>query len=209
VISKDSNVACVAEAIACTANLAQGLRKEYGGAARSLCSILLDKYKEKNAAVGKAATEALTNMHRHCWGLLDVAEDVAGAQWLLLPAVAAGSGADVLLLLPRLCSCWRCCSRALPRPHPAAAAATHRHQLITARTHQPPLDGNVAGHDSNGVGLDGNVAGLDSNGVGLDGNVAGHDSNGVGLDGNVAGHDSIPGVGGWGWGRKAHKDNVQ
>ncbi len=37
VITKDSNVACVAEAIACAGALAKGLRKAYRGTAASLC----------------------------------------------------------------------------------------------------------------------------------------------------------------------------
>lgn len=42
--------------------------------------VLLEKYKEKNAAVGKAVSEALGYMHKYCFTLLDVAETVAGAQ---------------------------------------------------------------------------------------------------------------------------------
>lgn len=38
-------------------------------------SVLLDKLKEKNAAVGRAVGEALTLMHKYCFGLLDVVED--------------------------------------------------------------------------------------------------------------------------------------
>jgi hypothetical protein len=40
--------------------------------------VLLEKYKEKNAGVTKAVTDALTNMHKHCFALLDVAETTAG-----------------------------------------------------------------------------------------------------------------------------------
>jgi hypothetical protein len=78
IITKDSHVAVVAEAIACTGNLAQGLRKEYSGPARTFASMLMEKYKDKNTAVVKSVTEALTNMHKHCWPLLDVAEDFTG-----------------------------------------------------------------------------------------------------------------------------------
>ena len=42
--------------------------------------LLLEKFKEKNAAVGKAAAEALTAMHKYCWALLDVAESLTG-EW--------------------------------------------------------------------------------------------------------------------------------
>ena len=41
--------------------------------------VLLEKFKEKNSGVTRAASEALSVMHRYCWGLLDVAEDLAGA----------------------------------------------------------------------------------------------------------------------------------
>jgi cytoskeleton-associated protein 5 len=37
IITKDSNIQVVAEAINCTANLAKGLRKDYSHAARSFC----------------------------------------------------------------------------------------------------------------------------------------------------------------------------
>ncbi|GFH15506.1 protein MOR1 [Haematococcus lacustris] len=79
VITKDSNVACVAEAIACTGAMAQGLRAAFSATAKNLVEVLLEKYKEKNAAVGKAVSEALAAMHKHCWGLLDVAENLTAA----------------------------------------------------------------------------------------------------------------------------------
>ncbi|KAJ9516595.1 hypothetical protein QJQ45_015220 [Haematococcus lacustris] len=79
VITKDSNVACVAEAIACTGAMAQGLRAAFSATAKNLVEVLLEKYKEKNAAVGKAVSEALAAMHKHCWGLLDVAENLTVA----------------------------------------------------------------------------------------------------------------------------------
>lgn len=40
--------------------------------------MLLEKLKEKNAAVPKAVSEALSLMHQHCWRLMDVSEDLAG-----------------------------------------------------------------------------------------------------------------------------------
>ncbi|KAL6753732.1 armadillo-type protein [Haematococcus lacustris] len=79
VITKDSNVACVAEAIACTGAMAQGLRAAFSATAKNLVEVLLEKYKEKNAAVGKAVSEALAAMHKHCWSLLDVAENLTVA----------------------------------------------------------------------------------------------------------------------------------
>ena len=43
VISKDSNVACVIEAVACCGALAKGLRQNFSTHARSLAPVLLDK----------------------------------------------------------------------------------------------------------------------------------------------------------------------
>jgi cytoskeleton-associated protein 5 len=79
IIAKDSNVQVVAEAILCTGTLAKGLRASYAGTARSLCPVLLDKFKEKNSAVQKAVWEALGRMHKFCFTLQDVVEDVTGA----------------------------------------------------------------------------------------------------------------------------------
>ena len=41
--------------------------------------MLLEKLKEKNSAIGRAVSEALALMHKYCFALLDVAEDVIGA----------------------------------------------------------------------------------------------------------------------------------
>lgn len=43
-----------------------------------LAQALLDKLREKNSSVGKAVSEALTVMHKHCFTLLDVSEQLAG-----------------------------------------------------------------------------------------------------------------------------------
>lgn len=53
IITKDSNQACVVEAIGCVAALAQGLRKEYAHAARNWTDVLFDKLKVSLA--GRAA----------------------------------------------------------------------------------------------------------------------------------------------------------
>jgi hypothetical protein len=45
-----------------------------------LKQVLLEKYKEKNAAVGKSVGEALSAMHKHCFALLEVAETLAGGR---------------------------------------------------------------------------------------------------------------------------------
>jgi hypothetical protein len=105
-------VAVVAEAIACTGNLAQGLRKEYSGPARTLASVLLEKYKDKNTGVVKATTEALTNMHKHCWPLLDVAEDFTGA-----------AGAHQHTATYGMLSCGCTCASSMPDQHTGGGLA--------------------------------------------------------------------------------------
>lgn len=40
--------------------------------------VLLEKFKEKNPAVGKSANESLTVMHKYCFSLMDVAETLTG-----------------------------------------------------------------------------------------------------------------------------------
>lgn len=79
IVTKDSNVVCQAETIACYAALARGLRKDFSTPARQLASVLLDKLKEKNAGVTAACRDALDAMHRYCFALADVAEDVVVA----------------------------------------------------------------------------------------------------------------------------------
>jgi hypothetical protein len=79
IISTDSNVACVSEAIACLAKLAKGLRQEFSGGAKVACPVLLDKFKEKNAGVCGACAEALSQMHAYCFTLADVVDDYVAA----------------------------------------------------------------------------------------------------------------------------------
>jgi len=63
-ISKDANVAVVGAAIGCTAKLAAGMRRDYAGQSRTLAPLLLEKLKDKAAAVSKAALEALDTFHQ-------------------------------------------------------------------------------------------------------------------------------------------------
>ncbi|KAG2440105.1 hypothetical protein HXX76_004219 [Chlamydomonas incerta] len=86
-ISKDSNVVVVAESINCVGLLAKGLRKEFASWARNLASALLEKFKEKNTNVGIAVTTALTYMHKYCWHLSEVAEDLTEAMGHANPKV--------------------------------------------------------------------------------------------------------------------------
>jgi hypothetical protein len=64
VIVKDSNVVCVAEAAACVANLAKGLRKEFATSGRAMFPNLLDKLKDKNSAVCAQSAKAVSDIHR-------------------------------------------------------------------------------------------------------------------------------------------------
>jgi predicted acetyltransferase len=39
---------------------------------------MVEKFKEKNAGIGRAASEALAIMHKYCWTMLDVSDTLAG-----------------------------------------------------------------------------------------------------------------------------------
>ncbi|KAF6262791.1 armadillo-type protein [Scenedesmus sp. NREL 46B-D3] len=79
IICKDSHIQVVSEAMNCIAAICKGLRKDYRGASMTFCSVVLEKFKDKAAVVGKAAAEALDAMARYSFSLVDVAEDVAAA----------------------------------------------------------------------------------------------------------------------------------
>ena len=65
VVTKDSNVSCVAEAVGCVGAVAKGLRGPYKAQAKDLYPHILDKFKEKNSGVVAACHEALNNMEAH------------------------------------------------------------------------------------------------------------------------------------------------
>jgi cytoskeleton-associated protein 5 len=91
-VTKDANAAVVAEAARCCAALASGLRASYSGTARALCPLLLDKLKDKSAAVSGAAGEALAAFHlRGCFSLPDVGEECAAALTHANPKVREGA----------------------------------------------------------------------------------------------------------------------
>jgi len=91
-IGKDSNAAVVAEAARCCGALASGLRASYVGSARALCPLLLDKLKDKSAAVSGAAAEALLSFHaRGCLALPDVGEEICAALGHANPKVREGA----------------------------------------------------------------------------------------------------------------------
>ncbi|WIA20537.1 hypothetical protein OEZ85_004931 [Tetradesmus obliquus] len=79
IISKDSNIQVVAEAMNSIAAICKSLRKDYRGACMTFCPVILEKFKDKAAVVGKAAAEALDAMSRYSISLVDVAEDIAVA----------------------------------------------------------------------------------------------------------------------------------
>ena len=64
ILTKDSNIVCVAEAAAVMGLLAKGLRSSYSGTARALCPSLLDKLKDKNILACQNLAEALGYMHK-------------------------------------------------------------------------------------------------------------------------------------------------
>ena len=76
VITLDSNVSCVNAAINCVEVLARGLRKSFRSSSKVLCSCLLEKFKEKSAAVTKSIHEALASCFKFCISLLDVQDDI-------------------------------------------------------------------------------------------------------------------------------------
>ena len=64
IISKDSNLACVIEAVACCGALAKGVRQSFSPSARGLVPVLLDRYQVKNTSLTAAVTNALGLMHK-------------------------------------------------------------------------------------------------------------------------------------------------
>lgn len=45
-------------------SIPQGLRRDFHSAAKSFAPVLLDKFKDKNAALIRNVTDALTTLHR-------------------------------------------------------------------------------------------------------------------------------------------------
>ncbi|KAK9818850.1 hypothetical protein WJX81_005118, partial [Elliptochloris bilobata] len=79
VIVKDSNVVCVAEAVACLGRLAKGLRRDFASSARAFFPVLLDKYRDKNSNVCAQCDEALGFCTRYCVVMVNVVEDFVAA----------------------------------------------------------------------------------------------------------------------------------
>ncbi|KAL4854812.1 hypothetical protein ACK3TF_004509 [Chlorella vulgaris] len=79
VLQKDSIVPVAVAAADVAAVLASGLRDSFSSHAKSLCPAILERFKEKNIVMSKAAEESLRMLALHCFTLLDVAEEVAAA----------------------------------------------------------------------------------------------------------------------------------
>ena len=76
ILAKDANVTCAAAAAECAALLASGLRGAFAQGAKSLCPAVLERLKEKNIVMSRAADEALRAMGTHCYSVADVADDL-------------------------------------------------------------------------------------------------------------------------------------
>ena len=79
VLATDANAACVAEAAALVAALANGGRRDLGGSARPLVAPLLAKLKDKQATVRARAADALAAVLTRCVPPADVADDLVAA----------------------------------------------------------------------------------------------------------------------------------
>jgi hypothetical protein len=79
ILMKDANINCAASAAEVVGALALGLRRDFSNQARQLCPAVLERFKEKNTIMSKAADEALRTMATHCYGLGDVVDDIATA----------------------------------------------------------------------------------------------------------------------------------
>ena len=79
VLAKDANINCAVSAADVVNALAQGLRKDFSSHARQLCSSVLERFKEKNTIMSKAADEALRAMSKYCYNLPDVADELVAA----------------------------------------------------------------------------------------------------------------------------------
>jgi cytoskeleton-associated protein 5 len=87
VITKDSNVACIAEAARAAAALAKGARKEWTRDARILLPGMLDKLKDKTAAVIAAIQDALSESVKYCFELAEIVDEVCAALAHKVPKV--------------------------------------------------------------------------------------------------------------------------
>lgn len=110
VMTKDSNVAVVAEAVHCTGALAQGLRSAYAATARGLVEVGgWGKWEWCCSAPG-SGPEGLGAAHRTCnWRVrstVEVGGGIGGAAWLLGQALR-GWGLRTALAIGGCTAWWR------------------------------------------------------------------------------------------------------
>lgn len=87
VITKDSNVQCIAEAARAAAALAKGARKEWSRDAKVLLPGMLDKLKDKTAAVIVALQSALDESVKYCFELGEAVDEACVALSHKVPKV--------------------------------------------------------------------------------------------------------------------------
>ena len=87
VITKDSNVQCIAEAARAAAALAKGARKEWSRDAKVLLPGMLDKLKDKTSAVIVALQSALDESIKYCFELGEAVDEACVALSHKVPKV--------------------------------------------------------------------------------------------------------------------------
>ncbi|RMZ53878.1 hypothetical protein APUTEX25_005624, partial [Auxenochlorella protothecoides] len=92
VLAKDANITCATAAAEVAGALGSGLRSGFSSAAKSLCPNLLERLKEKNIMMSRAAEDTLRTLGTHCYSLLDVAEDLVAAMEHKNPKVRLETG---------------------------------------------------------------------------------------------------------------------
>ncbi|KAL6766815.1 TOG1 [Auxenochlorella protothecoides x Auxenochlorella symbiontica] len=92
VLAKDANITCATAAAEVAGALGSGLRSGFSNAAKSLCPNLLERLKEKNIMMSRAAEDTLRTLGTHCYSLLDVAEDLVAAMEHKNPKVRLETG---------------------------------------------------------------------------------------------------------------------
>lgn len=76
IIDLDANNAVRSEAIAASAAMAKGLKRDYTRPALTLFPILAEKLKDKSSVVHALVHDTMTAYHTHCFSLMDVADDL-------------------------------------------------------------------------------------------------------------------------------------
>jgi len=92
VVSKDSNVAVITWAVKCLGNLAEGLRTAFQGHAKSTCSSLFEKFKDKNGPLVAACRTTLELYVKYCVNAIDILDDAVAAFNHKNPKVRALTG---------------------------------------------------------------------------------------------------------------------